>query len=319
MRASAGKGQSSTGGEGVTSVDPNRAILSSWELSLHGKAAGTRRLYLRVVGWFADWLAVNGRPEGAPGDLLEVSRQDAEAWFAAQRSDGLAPTTLRSRWIALRNLYGWLADEDEIDANPMERVKMSKVEPPPIEVLTEDDLRALLKACEGKGFLDRRDLAVVRLLASTGMRLTELANLRVADVDLTRRVAFIEHGKGDKARFVRFDAGTATAIDRYLRARGRHAKAGLPWLWLSRGGHFTNKGIPLMLVRRSEQAGIGHVHAHMFRHTWADRWLSAGGNEGDLQRLGGWENSDVMRRYGSARAVDRALAAYDDVNPLGEL
>lgn len=300
-------------------TEVNDPILRSWELSLHGKSAGTRSLYLRCAGWFADWLVANGRPASAPGDLLEVSRQDAEAWFAAQRAEGKAPTTLRSRWIALRNLYGWLHDEDELEVNPLARVRVEKVEPPPIAVLSEDDLRLLLKACEGKGMLERRDMAIVRLFAATGMRLSELADLRVGDVDLARRVAFVEHGKGDRARFVRFDAGTAQAIDRYLRVRGRHRKASLPWLWLSRDGRFTNKGIPLMLVRRSEAAGIGHVHAHMFRHTWADRWLSAGGNEGDLQRLGGWENADVMRRYGSARAVDRALAAYDDVNPLGEL
>jgi site-specific recombinase XerD len=315
MGARAVKGKSSTVGEGVTPVDPNGAILSSWELSLHGKAEGTRRLYLRCAGWFADWLRANGHS----GDLLAVTRQDAEGWFAAQRSEGKAPTTLRSRWIALRNLYGWLTDEDELDANPLARVRVEKVEPPPIEVLTPEKLRALLKVCEGKGFHDRRDTAIVRLFAATGMRLSELATLRLADVDLAKRVAFIEHGKGDRARFVRFDAGTATALDRYLRARGRHAKAALGWLWLSRNGRFTNKGIPLMLERRAEAAGIGHLHAHMFRHTWADAWLSAGGNEGDLQRLGGWENADVMRRYGSARAVDRALAAYDDVNPLGQL
>lgn len=297
----------------------NDGILNSWELSLHGKSPGTRGLYLRVARWFADWLAEQGRPEGAPGDLLEVSRQDAEAWFAAQRSQGLAPRTIRSRWIALRNLYGWLADEEEVDPNPMAKVRVEKVDPDPIRVLSEDDLRKLLKVCEGRDFLDRRDLALIRLLAATGLRLSEAADLRVGDVDLRKRVAYVEHGKGDKARWVRFDAGTAQALDRYLRVRARHRKAELPWLWLARLGRFTHKGIPLMLARRGEEAGIGHVHAHMFRHTWADRWLSAGGSEGDLQRLGGWENSDVMRRYGAARATDRALDAYDAVNPLGEL
>lgn len=297
----------------------NDSILSSWELSLHGKADSTRSLYLRIAGWFTDWLAANNRPANAPGDLLAVTRQDAEAWFSAQRTEGKAAATIRSRWIALRNLYGWLADEDEIESNPMQRVRVDKVDPDPIRVLDDDDLRRLLKACEGRDFHERRDLAIVRLFASTGMRLSELADLRVNDVDLTKRIAFVEHGKGDKARHVRFDAGTAQALDRYLRVRGRHAKAALPWLWLSRLGRFTNKGIPLMLARRGDDAGIGHVHAHMFRHTWADRWLAQGGTEGDLQRLGGWENADVMRRYGSARAVDRALAAYDDVNPLGEL
>jgi integrase len=74
-----------------------------------------------------------------------------------------------------------------------------------------------------------------------------------------------------------------------------------------------------MLRTRAEQAGVGHVHPHQLRHTWAHSYLQAGGNEGDLQRLGGWENADIMRRYGAARAVDRALAAYDNVNPMGEL
>lgn len=301
--------------EGVTCPDPNGAILRSWELSLHGKAEGTRKLYLRTVGWFVDWL----RGTGHSGDLLAVTRQDAEGWFAAQRAEGKAPTTIRSRWIALRNLYGWLHDEDELETNPMARVRVEKVDPPPIDVLGEDQLRALLKACEGRGFHDRRDIAIVRLFAATGMRLSELADLRLADVDLARRVAFVEHGKGDKARFVRFDAGTAQAIDRYLRVRGRHPKAALPWLWISRGGRFTNKGIPLMLVRRGEAAGIDALHAHQFRHTFADRFLANGGNEGDLQRLGGWENAEVMRRYGAARAVDRALDAYDNVSHMGDL
>lgn len=303
-------------GDSTSQPDLNAGLLSSWELSLHRKAESTRGLYLRVVTWFVDWLRSNDRPEGAPGDLLAVSRQDAESWFVEQRDRGLAPATIRSRWIALRNLYGWLADEEEIDTNPMTKVRVDKVDPEPVQVLEDEDLRKLFKACEGKGFLERRDLALLRLLASTGMRLTELADLRVGDVDLLKRVAYVEHGKGDKARWVRFDAGTAQAIDRYLRTRARHRNAGLPWLWISRGGHFTNKGIPLMISRRATEAGIGHVHAHQLRHTFAHRFLENGGTEGDLQKLGGWESADVMRRYGAARAVDRALASYDTTNPM---
>ena len=66
-------------------------------------------------------------------------------------------------------------------------------------------------------------------------------------------------------------------------------------------------------------AGLGHIHPHQLRHSWADRWLAAGGTEGDLMRLGGWDSSQTMRRYGAVRATDRALAAYYQINPLGEL
>ena len=75
---------------------------------------------------------------------------------------------------------------------------------------------------------------------------------------------------------------------------------------------FEAVGDPQMLAKATiEMAGIGHVHPHMLRHTFAHRFLEQGGTEGDLQQLGGWESAEVMRRYGSARAVDRALAAYD--------
>ncbi len=297
----------------------NEALLGSWELSLHGKSAGTRELYLRVARWFVAWMVAGGRPQEASGDLLAARRQDAESWFASQRVAGLAPATLRSRWIALRNLYGWLTEEEEIDTNPMLRVKMPKANPKPVEVLTTDDLTALLKACQGTGFQDRRDMALIRYLAATGSRLAETTALDVGNIDLHRRVAYIAHRKGDKARFARFDAATATAIDRYMRVRGRHRLSDRPALWLGRDGRYTRSGIQIMIDRRAALAGIGHVHPHQLRHTFADRYLRNGGTEGDLQQLGGWESAEVMRRYGSARAVDRALAGYDVADPMSGL
>lgn len=300
----------------MTVAAANAVLVESWQLSLHAKAPGTTRLYLRSVESFVAFLVGAGRPGAAPGDLCAVSRQDAEAWFGAQRAAGLAPATLRSRWIALRNLYGWLHDEEEIDVNPMSKVKVDRANPDPVDVLTDDALAALLKACDGKAFLDRRDAAMIRLMAATGLRRAEVIALTIEDLDLIRRVAYVRHGKGDKARFVRFDAPTAAAVDRYRRARARHRLAALPALWLSRLGPLRANGLTFALDRRAAMAGIGHVHPHQLRHTFAHRFLERGGNEGDLQRLGGWESAEVMRRYGSARAVDRALAAYDDVDVM---
>lgn len=297
----------------------NDAILASWALSLHSKSPRTKEHYLRCVGWFLEWLEANDRPKGAVGDLLAVTRQDAEGWFNDQRERGLKATTTRNRWIGLRNFYGWLLEEEEIEVSPMAKVKVPKPNPEPIRVLTDDEIRKLFKVLEGKDFLQRRDMAIVRILVATGVRLSELVAMTIAEVDLAKRVAFVPHGKGDKARFVRFDAGTAQALDRYLRVRGRHRLHDRPELWLARLGPLTTDGVPQMLKRRALEAGIDHLHPHMLRHTFSHRFLAAGGNEGDLQRLGGWENKEVMARYGSARAVDRALAAYDSIDPMGNL
>lgn len=287
----------------------NKALTESWRLSLHNKRPRTIALYLSEVERFADWLAENGRG----GDLLTVTRRDAEAYLSALREAGRAPATIRSRWIALRSFYRWAAEEEEIAESPFAQVKVDRPAPPPPDVLSAEDVAALLKVCSGTTFNDRRDAAMIRFMLATGVRVSELTGLELADVDLAARLGVIRDGKGGRQRVVRFDAATAAAVDRYKRARARHRFASLPALWIGHRGAMTRKGVPSMLTKRAAEAGIGHVHPHQFRHTFADRWLAAGGTEGDLQRLGGWENSDVMRRYGEARAVDRALDAYDRI------
>ena len=300
-------------------VRANNDLLDSWELSLYTKAPRTITHYLDVVRQFTTWLVANGRPAEAPGDLIAVRRQDVEAWLRAQRDAGIAQATMRNRWIALRNLYKWATVEGEVAENPLERVTVAKAKPPAPGVLSEEDLGRLLKACAGADFYARRDLALIRLMLATGLRVSEACDLTPGDLDLRNRIVSVRHGKGDKARVVRFDPATAAALDRYKRIRARHRYAGLPWLWIGHRGRMTRKGVPVMLDKRAKEAGIGHVHPHQLRHTWADRWLARGGQEGDLQRLGGWESGEIMRRYGASRAVDRALSAYDNVNPMGEL
>lgn len=301
----------------MSSTAANAAVLESWELSLHARRPRTIELYLVEVRRFAAWLAEHERSEG--GDLLAATKRDVEAWIGAMRARGLAQATIRSRWVALRSFYGWAADEGEVDPNPVARVKVEKANPPAPAVVSPDDLNALLKACEGADFYARRDLAIVRTLLSTGLRVSELVGLELADLDLRSRVASIHDGKGGRARIVKFDPGTAAALDRYKRVRARHRYAGLPQLWIGHRGAMSRKGVPETLAKRARQAGIGHVHPHQLRHTWADRWLAAGGTEGDLLKLGGWESADIMRRYGESRAVDRALGAYDAVEPMAGL
>jgi len=268
--------------------------------------------YLKEVRRFAEWAEKEGRPAGAPGDLLAVARQDAEAYFTALADEGRAKSTMRSRWISLRSFYRWAVEDDELDESPLARVHVPKANPPPVAVINADDISRLLRTCAGRDFADRRDAAIISLLHATGMRVSEACGLQLEDIDLVQRVALI-HGKGDKDRVVRFDPKTAAHLDRYKRARARHSYASSPRFFLGYRGPLGRNGVGSMLQKRAAEAGITHVWPHKFRHTFADRWLSSGGSEGDLQRLGGWENAEIMRRYGASRATDRALKAYDNI------
>lgn len=303
----------------------NATLLESWELDLRSpvrpgarpKRPRTIDQYLTEVRRFARWMADHDRPAGGvPGDLVGVGHADAVAWVADLRAAGLSASTIRSRWVALRSLYGWATEEEITEKNPMARIHVPKADEPPPDVLTDDDLKKLLAACKGTTFGDRRDLAMIRLMLASGLRVSEVCGLELADVNLTNRLVAVTDGKGGKSRVVRVDVATAAAVDRYKRERGRHRLADRPELWIGHRGPVTRKGVPAILRKRAEMAGIGHVHPHMLRHSWAHRSKRSGASSEDLQQLGGWSDGKVMARYGAALAEERALAAYDDFDPM---
>jgi site-specific recombinase XerD len=280
------------------------ALLTSWNLALHDKAKSTRGLYLDVLGRFARSL-----PDGR--GLLDATTKDCRTYFAQLGVDGLSRATIRSRWIAMRSFYRWARDEDEIDTNPMDGVKVERATPPPTKFPDDVEVSKLLKSMSGRAFLDRRDLAMVRLAAATGLRISELCALTVDDLDLPRGVVLVRHGKGDRSRLVAFDPETGAVLDRYLRVRARQKLGGkYRELFLSRFGPFGRKGATHMLIRRCEQAGIKPFGWHALRHRFAHSWLERGGHEGALQRLGGWQDPGIMRRYGAALATQRAVDEY---------
>lgn len=163
---------------------------------------------------------------------------------------------------------------------------MARMSPPRLEeklvpLLSDPGAARLLKSCIGADFAARRDLAILRLFMATGIRLAEMAGLQLDDVDLDERTAIVT-GKGRRTRIVRFDPETARALDRYLRVRDRERGGRRPQLWLGEKGRgpLGATGIYQMLGPRAERLGI-EVHPHQFRHTFAHKWLSNGGAEGE--------------------------------------
>jgi site-specific recombinase XerD len=205
------------------------SLSHSFERHLRAKnlSDGTVASYLVGVRQFTAFLGPRGR------GLEAATRADLEAFIAellTSRSAATAPT----RYKQLQALYRWLEDEEEIEVNPMARLKPPMVPDKPIPVLPEDALRRLLAACAGKGFEARRDTALITFLLDTGARRGEVAGLRVADLDFDLDVALVL-GKGRRERALPFGRTTAVALDRYLRVRARH-DAALPWLWLGLKG-----------------------------------------------------------------------------------
>jgi site-specific recombinase XerD len=298
----------------MTSTPDLAALLPSWELSLgaENKSPNTIRTYGESARGFLTWCARQDRP-------AVLDRRTVAAFTASLLDGGAQAATANIRHRSLRRFSAWLAEEGETARDMLLGTRPPKLDRKIVPKLTEDELRLLLKACDGKRLSDRRDEAIVRLAVEAMCRAEELLCMTVADVDLHRGIAVITRGKGGKGRLIPFGPQTARAIDRYLRLRRAHALAATPAMWLGeRGKGLAYAGLYSGLRRRAESAGITGFHPHRLRHTGASRWLDAGGSEGGLMAVAGWSSREMLARYVEDTAAERAAAESRKLN-LGDL
>ena len=293
-------------------------LLPSWDRHLRstGKAPRTRADYLKAGRQLADWLDA----QGMPTDVTHITREHIEAFIVAEL-ERTSASTAASAYRRIQQLFRWLTEDDEIPSDPMAKMKPPAVTETPVPVISTDELKALLEVCRGNGFVERRDTAIIRLMVDSGGRRSEIAGIRLEHIDWTEDLirVFGKGRGGDRPRDIPFGAKTGQALDRYVRIRARHPSAHLPWLWLGAKGRFTGSGLAQMLTRRAEQAGIRHIHPHMFRHTFSHRWLASGGQEGDLMRINGWSSRDMLDRYAKSAAEERARKAHRELGLGDEL
>lgn len=296
--------------------------IGSFALALRAAPRSERTVatYSDAVAWLAGWL--DEHHGGREPDQVGVDQ--LRHFFVWMRDAGYSQGYVNNIGRSLQAFFKWFSVEEDVP-NPFGD-KLKPPAPPkpganPPQVIAVEQVAALVKSAEqGRDFESRRDAALLRLFAATGGRLSELALLQVDAINQAKREATVT-GKGDRVRTVRYDNRCALALDRYLRVRARHKAVTeyhvtALWIGVRRHRGMTPSGIRQVIERRGDALGLD-IHPHLFRHTFAHNWLDAGGAEGDLMELAGWDSPQMLRHYGRSARSARARRAYDRIDVMG--
>lgn len=259
--------------------------------------------------------------------VARVTRRDLEGMQGALLGRMKASSVLVVH-RALRVFWKWAVAYPDLPVtkDPMDGMTPPRVPEMAVEFLTTDELRLMLRTCRSTSrhnYLGHRDEAILRLLATTTARLSEVCGLRVNDIDLSAATARVM-GKGSRERYLPLDDDTARALRLYLdRERPRHPAAASPLLWLSRGEQgMTPSGIAQMVAERGYRAlGADHrrIHPHELRHRGIATLLGAGMSEGDVMSISGHRSRSLLDRYGSYTRAQRAHSAFRQASTKGAL
>ncbi|PLX81161.1 MAG: tyrosine recombinase XerC [Desulfuromonas sp.] len=271
-------------------------------------SAHTRQAYGRDLREFAAFLGEQGGVERLQGlDNLQLRRYLALLHKRNQRS------TIARKLSSLRSFFRFLVREGVLKTNPAEGLATPKRNSYLPKTLSADEAHNLMERGHRGDLLGLRDRAIVELLYSSGLRVSELTGLDVADLDLREGLVRVL-GKGRKERIVPVGRKALTALQDYLSARGSAADQS-PLFLNARNGRLTPRSIQRHLKTRLLKAGIlKDISPHALRHTFATHLLDGGADLRSIQELLGHASLSTTQKYTQV-SVDQLMAVYDRAHP----
>lgn len=286
--------------------------------------------------WYLKYLRPMVLFLGGDRSLDLISRSDAEAYWQAVQARrtcwethpskpteqrALSPTTLNNHLRAARAFWNEMVRQRLVDYNPFDHLKPPRdTRPVEMKAITPEDLRAIWEAAKRS---TKRDLAIVTVMATTGLRAGELVSMRLSRLDLRKGTAWVDGKRGWRKVFL--GQASVQTITAYLRER---SLAGRDALWLNaQGAPLSTDGVRQMVDRLAERANVHGLHnLHAFRHRVAQAWLDNGINaEIVAQALGHADVNVTLLIYGNqdekrvrSAMVQAELYPFEDLHMLDE-
>lgn len=196
----------------------------------------------------------------------------------------------------MKQFFKFLYEESYIKTNPADKLTKQKTKQVKINPFTESEIKSLLNATDKQTFVGYRDYVAMMLLLDTGIRLSEITNIKLHDISLENNEIFITKGKGNKERTVYFQYQMKEHLKRFIKIRG---ELDHDYLFIGRTNKpLKNKAIQDRLTLYGNMAQINkRVSPHTFRHTFAKFYIINGGDSFSLQQILGHTTTEMTRKY----------------------
>lgn len=295
--------------------------LLTWLRVERGRSINTLNAYRLDLRAYVGWLTQRGLT------VTGVQEADLDAYVAHLRTSGKAPSSVKRSLVAVRGLHRFLAEETEGVPDPSADISMPKVPRGLPKALSEEEVTRLLGSVVGHDAFARRDRVVLEVLYGTGLRISELVGLSLADVDLDAGLlrAF---GKGSKERIVPLGRHAIAAIVAWLHAEGRPLLEPTHWarrgdaealLLNTRGGRLSRQGAWMVVHKAGERVGLhGRLSPHVLRHSCATHMLDHGADIRTVQELLGHASISTTQVY-TLVSTERLQTVYRSAHPRAQL
>jgi integrase/recombinase XerC len=284
-------------------------------------SAHTVRCYSTDLEHFAAFLAGPGaapedRAGGAFSDRLRrVTPLDLRAYLAELRRADYSRATIARKIATLRSFYKYLARQGEVQGNPVKVIRTPRQEKRLPKFLAPAEVERLLGAPSGNDLLSLRDAAILEVLYSTGMRVSELVGLDLEDIDPIAEAARVR-GKGRRERFAPLGSYALRALNRYLEARAAAGIKDAKAVFVNRhGDRLDARSVRRKLAKYLRIAGLdAHASPHTLRHSFATHMLERGADLRAVQELLGHRSLSTTQIYTHVTA-SRLKEVYAAAHP----
>ncbi len=247
----------------------------------------------------------------------EIELNDIREFIARQIKSGLSKTTVSRRLATVRSFLTFLYREGAISKNPARIVSSPKQAEHLPNFLAIDDIIALLEKPEGIGIIPARDKALLELLYSSGLRVSEIAGLNIDDVDMKEGMVKVR-GKGKRERLLPVGSKALDALKSYMVEKMLFRKTSRALFLNRRDQRLSPRGVRRVVVKYARMAGIHEpIGPHTIRHTFASHLLQGGADLRVIQELLGHASLSTTQKY-THIDIKHLIDVYDKAHPLSK-